>query len=355
MTTTYTILPPPRTYFFDTNANPLSGGLVYTYLPNTTTPVVTYQDSAGMTPNTNPVVLDGNGSAQIYGLGSYTFELHDSAGNLVFNGLTNSTGTSGTSTPPGGTSGQIQYNNSGAFGGVTYVPLTNGGTGVGTFTAYGVVCGGTTATNPLQSVASVGTAGQVLTSNGAGAMPTFQAGSAGSNALILLKTITASTAESVVFDNTVITNSYNKYIVEFDGVYGSASSTDVLLTVSTNNGSGYLSANYFSAGQHQGADTATITGADTGTSSSINLSFAGGNGITSNSTSTAHGTIKFSNPLASAVCQFIFDFVGFNTSTFVHYLGWGFNTGTTAINNIKIAPSTGTITGNFHLYGIVGT
>jgi len=55
------------------------------------------------------------------------------------------------------------------------VAVANGGTGVSTTTAYAVLCGGTTTTNPLQSIASVGTAGQVLTSNGAGALPTFQA------------------------------------------------------------------------------------------------------------------------------------------------------------------------------------
>lgn len=41
-------------------------------------------------------------------------------------------------------------------------------------TAYAVVCGGTTSNNPLQSIAGVGTSSQVLTSNGAGALPTFQ-------------------------------------------------------------------------------------------------------------------------------------------------------------------------------------
>lgn len=37
-----------------------------------------------------------------------------------------------------------------------------------------MLCGGTTSTGAIQSIASVGTAGQVLTSNGAGALPTFQ-------------------------------------------------------------------------------------------------------------------------------------------------------------------------------------
>lgn len=52
--------------------------------------------------------------------------------------------------------------------------VAKGGTGVATTTAYAVQCGGTTATGPFQPIASVGTANQVLTSNGAGALPTFQ-------------------------------------------------------------------------------------------------------------------------------------------------------------------------------------
>lgn len=53
--------------------------------------------------------------------------------------------------------------------------VARGGSGRGTATAYAVLCGGTTATGAHQSIASVGTAGQVLTSNGAAALPTFQA------------------------------------------------------------------------------------------------------------------------------------------------------------------------------------
>jgi hypothetical protein len=54
------------------------------------------------------------------------------------------------------------------------LPVTNGGTGVATLTtAYGVLAAGTTATGALQNIGT-GTAAQVLTSNGAGALPTFQ-------------------------------------------------------------------------------------------------------------------------------------------------------------------------------------
>jgi hypothetical protein len=53
-------------------------------------------------------------------------------------------------------------------------PVIEGGTGVSTTTAYSVLCGGTTGTAAFQSVAALGTTGQILTSNGAAALPTWQ-------------------------------------------------------------------------------------------------------------------------------------------------------------------------------------
>lgn len=74
--------------------------------------------------------------------------------------------------------------------GGTDVAVADGGTGRSSHTAYAVLCGGTTTTTAQQSIASVGSSGQVLTSNGAGALPTFQsisvdyaAGNAALNAL----------------------------------------------------------------------------------------------------------------------------------------------------------------------------
>lgn len=57
--------------------------------------------------------------------------------------------------------------------GGTDVPVADGGTGRSTATAYTPVCGGTTTTNPLQSVASAGSSGQPLLSGGAAALPTY--------------------------------------------------------------------------------------------------------------------------------------------------------------------------------------
>ena len=77
------------------------------------------------------------------------------------------------------------------------LPVANGGTGVASATAYALLAGGTTTTGPFQSIASVGTSGQVLTSNGAGALPTFQAASGGVTTISFGSTgLTPSTATS---------------------------------------------------------------------------------------------------------------------------------------------------------------
>ena len=47
--------------FFDNNGVPLAGGLLYTYSAGTTSPLATYTTSSGVTPNTNPIVLDAAG------------------------------------------------------------------------------------------------------------------------------------------------------------------------------------------------------------------------------------------------------------------------------------------------------
>lgn len=68
---------------------------------------------------------------------------------------------------------------SGTLTNCTGLPVAGGGTGNSTFTAYSVICAGTTSTGAFQNVSGLGSSGQVLTSNGAGALPTWQAGGGG--------------------------------------------------------------------------------------------------------------------------------------------------------------------------------
>jgi hypothetical protein len=47
--------------FFDNNGNPLTGGKIYTYAAGTTTNQTTYTSSSGLTPHSNPIILDSAG------------------------------------------------------------------------------------------------------------------------------------------------------------------------------------------------------------------------------------------------------------------------------------------------------
>jgi len=74
------LLPVPKARFFTADGLPLAGGKVYTYVTGTTTPKATYTDAGAGTPNANPVVLDANGEANIWLIGTYTILLEDSTG-----------------------------------------------------------------------------------------------------------------------------------------------------------------------------------------------------------------------------------------------------------------------------------
>jgi hypothetical protein len=66
----------------------LAGGSVGFYVPNTLTIKQTWQDSGETTLNQNPVPLDANGCAVIYGAGIYRMIVQDSLGNTVYDKLT---------------------------------------------------------------------------------------------------------------------------------------------------------------------------------------------------------------------------------------------------------------------------
>ena len=81
-----TILSPTaKLQFFDSNGAPLSGGKLYTYAAGTTTPLVTYTDSTGATPNANPVIADSRGEMSVW-LSSvlYKFVLNTSTDTTIW-------------------------------------------------------------------------------------------------------------------------------------------------------------------------------------------------------------------------------------------------------------------------------
>lgn len=58
--------PPPKLQFFGTDGLPLVGGKLYTYAAGTTTPIATYTDNTQANLNTNPVILDSAGQANVW-------------------------------------------------------------------------------------------------------------------------------------------------------------------------------------------------------------------------------------------------------------------------------------------------
>lgn len=80
-----TLSPTPKMQFFDDAGNLLAGGKLYTYAAGTSTPLASYTNASGTIANTNPIILDVRGEANVWlGGVSYKFELRDSANNLIW-------------------------------------------------------------------------------------------------------------------------------------------------------------------------------------------------------------------------------------------------------------------------------
>src|SRR6185437_14318327 len=71
--TAVSVAPVARQQFFTASGVPLAGGLIYTYASGTSTPQATFTDFSGTTQNTNPIVLDAGGMAQIWLAGGETY------------------------------------------------------------------------------------------------------------------------------------------------------------------------------------------------------------------------------------------------------------------------------------------
>lgn len=168
----------------------------------------------------------------------------------------------------------------------TDIAVADGGTGVGSLTAYAPIFGGTTSTGAVQS-GTVGSAGQVLTSNGAGALPTFQSPAGGGN----VTGPGSSTDNAVVrFDGTGGTLIQNSAVTIADttgditgGAYNkvtiTAPATGSTLTIAdgqtlTVNGSATIT-----NGTHSGTNTGDQTNI-TGNAGTVTVADAGGDTTT---------------------------------------------------------------------------
>ena len=82
---TATLSPNPKQQFFDAAGVPLVGGKLYSYQAGTTTPLVTYVDQAATSANTNPIILDARGEANVWlGTAAYKLALYSVTDVLVW-------------------------------------------------------------------------------------------------------------------------------------------------------------------------------------------------------------------------------------------------------------------------------
>lgn len=122
------------------------------------------------------------------------------------------------------------------------IDVSSGGTGLSTATtAYGVLAAGTTATGAFQNIGT-GASGEVLTSNGAGALPTFQAAGGGGGDVVLLSSQSMNGVNTLTFSSFIDNTVYMGYNLK---VYADGALSEFLaLQISTNNGSSFVTTNY---------------------------------------------------------------------------------------------------------------
>ena len=80
------LTPTPKQQIYGSDGAPLVGGKIYTYAAGTTTPLATYTDYGAGTPNTNPIILNSLGQANIWlaSGSSYKFSVYTSADVLLY-------------------------------------------------------------------------------------------------------------------------------------------------------------------------------------------------------------------------------------------------------------------------------
>lgn len=177
-------------------------------------------------------------------------------------------------------------------------PVVEGGTGVQANTVYAVLCGGTTTTNPIQSIVSVGTSGQILTSNGAGALPTFQAAPATGITSISGDTGGAQTGPAITFAGGTTGLSFggstNTLTTTFAGITANGGTVSLATDATTS-----------TVNIGTGAGAKTVTLGSTNTSSSLALHYGTADFTLASATGTvmsALDTGEITFPLQPAFC-----------------------------------------------------
>lgn len=296
--------------------------------PGATTGVALVSNGAASDPSFTTVSVAGGGTG-LTTLTAHNVMLGEGTSNVAFAAPTSTTGiplvSNGASSDPSFTTASV----------------AGGGTGNTTFTAYSVITAGTTATGAFQNVSGLGTAGQVLTSAGAGALPTW--GNGGS--LVRISTQTANDVAAIAFTSGLTT--YNRLLLTWENVTPKTNAVTLNLQLSTNGGSSYLATGYKSGANQWTYNSATWTNNNQTTAVYLTP------GTSTTVGDTAAGHIWISDFNSGAAQKFIGMSMTMASGSPIEFQLSG-TIAATSPNALQVLMSSGHInTGTFVLYGVV--
>lgn len=198
---------------------------------------------------------------------------------------------------------------------------------------------------------ATGTAAQVLTSNGAGAAPTFQTLSTGSLVLLADTDVSAvSTIDFTAFNNTL----YENYLFIFENVKPATDSVRFQMRTSTDGGSTFDSgASDYNYSILVSTSTSTATDNQAGGSSSAIGLTVGNSGNAVNEQLSGH--LYLYGPHLSLLTKCTFHTTGADTATNVkNHVGSGYRFANLDVDGIRFFWSSGNFTaqGAIKMYGI---
>jgi hypothetical protein len=326
----------------DANAVAITGGTVSGVTLSSSAATITGGTVSGVTLSSSAATITGGSVTGITDLAV----ADGGTGVSTLTGIVKGNGTSAFSAASAGTDYYAP--------GSTDVAVADGGTGLSSATAYAVLCGGTTSTGAFQSIASVGTSGHVLTSNGAGALPTFQAAPTYPGQYYdLISSQTASNSAQIDF--TSLSSSYQDYIVILTDIVP-VSDSYLYLRCSTDNGSSFDStSDIYELVYRSVEDGSQAAGGVNVNATEIRLNY--NRVLDAGSNSNYFGIVRISNPSQSSVYKEISCIGAMCEATAPVYAGSNRTSGiyksTTAVNAIRFYMGTGNISsGTFTLYGV---
>ena len=184
----------------------------------------------------------------------------------------------------------------------------------------------------------------IITSDGSGNLtPNFN----NAGTMVLLSSQTASSDNEIIFNNTLITSTYNDYKIKGSGIIPATDSAEPNIFASADNGSNFLSCD---SGRQYNQLNSAAGGAESASGTSIEIGYNIGNDANLGGAFEIH----FSNLNATNMYKWGYYYYvsKHDTNAYIWKGGYSINS-QSAVNYIKFAFNTGAIsTGKLQLYGV---